>query len=57
MNMPSTYLYGTAYFRPPNPPRRDHRAHLMKIREGLGFDIIRVHMQWNAIHRQADHYE
>jgi beta-galactosidase len=53
----SGYLYGTAYFRPPNPPRHEHRAHLTKIRDELNFDIIRVRMQWNAIHRRPDSFD
>ena len=57
MNIPSAYLYGTAYFRPPNPPRHEHREHLTKIRQELGFDVIRLRMQWNAIHRQPDRYD
>ena len=57
MNIPSAYLYGAAYFRPPNPPRHEHREHLTKIRQELGFDVIRLRMQWNAIHRQPDRYD
>lgn len=53
----SGYLYGTAYFRPPNSPRHEHREYLAKIRRELGFQVIRVRMQWNAIHRQLDRYE
>ncbi len=57
MKIPSAYLYGTAYLRPPNPPRSEHRRHLTKIREELGFDLIRIRMQWNAIHRQPDRFD
>ena len=57
MKPPSSYLYGTAYFRPPNPPRAEHRMHLTKIRKELGFDVIRLRMQWNAIHRQPDRFD
>lgn len=51
------YLYGTHYFRPPNPPRQQHEFHLNKIKKELGFDMIRLRMQWNAIHRAPDHFE
>lgn len=52
-----TYLTGTAYFRPPNPPRSDHPAHLHKVKNELGFDIVRLRMQWNAIHRGPDRFD
>ncbi len=57
MKLPPAYLYGTAYFRPPNPPRSDHRRHLTKIKQELGFDLIRIRMQWNAIHRKPDFFD
>ncbi|MBN1942532.1 MAG: beta-galactosidase [Phycisphaerae bacterium] len=55
--MMNTFLYGTHYFRPPNPPRDEHRGHLTKIRQELGFDVVKLRMQWNAIHRQPDVFE
>ncbi|MBM3800862.1 MAG: hypothetical protein FJW26_00975 [Acidimicrobiia bacterium] len=56
MENSSGYLTGTAYFRPPNPPRSEHRYHLKKIKEELGFDIIRLRLQWNAIHQRPDYF-
>jgi beta-galactosidase len=56
MDETSSYLTGTAYFRPPNPPRSEHRYHLKKIKEELGFDIIRLRLQWNAIHQSPTHF-
>ena len=53
----SAFFYGTHYFRPPNPPRREHRAHLTRIREDLGFDVVKLRMQWNAIHRRPDVFQ
>ncbi len=53
----NTYIYGTHYFRPPNPPRGEHREHLTRIKEQLGFDVIRLRMQWNAIHRRPDVFQ
>ena len=50
------YLTGTHYFRPPNPPRREHRAHLTRIKKILGFDLVRLRLQWNAIHRQPSQF-
>jgi len=56
MDNAAGYLTGTAYFRPPNPPRSEHRYHLKKIKEELGFDIIRLRLQWNAIHQKPTHF-
>lgn len=57
MTQAGAYLYGTQYFRPPNPPRHEHAFHLAKIKNELGFDIIRLRLQWNAIHRRPDHHD
>ena len=57
MQYPRTYLYGTHYFRPPNPPRDQHRFHLKQIKQELGFDLIKLRMQWNAIHRDPGHFQ
>lgn len=53
-DIPKAYLYGTHYFRPPNPPRSEHLFHLRQIKEVLKFDLVRVRMQWNAIQRLPD---
>jgi hypothetical protein len=47
---------GTAYWRPPNPPREKHRFHLDKIKNELGFDFVRLHMPWNWHHRRPDQF-
>lgn len=57
MRLPKAYLYGTHYFRPPNPPRGDHCHHLTRIRKELGFDMIRIRMQWNVIHRKPEWFD
>ena len=56
---PSTghYVYGTAYWRPPNPPRDQHRFHLTKIKNELGFDLVRVWSPWNWHHRRPDEFQ
>lgn len=56
MKKQSTFHYGTAYWRPPNPPRQQHRFHLEKIKRDLGFDLVRLHMPWNWHHRQPDQF-
>jgi beta-galactosidase len=45
------FVYGAQYFRPPNPPRPRHRFHLENIRENLGFNTVKLFVQWNACHR------
>lgn len=51
------FLYGTAYWRPPNPPRDQHRRHLDIIKGELGFDLIRCRLQWNWHHRHPDGFD
>ncbi|MBK8086304.1 MAG: beta-galactosidase [Devosia sp.] len=57
MTEAGAYLYGTQYFRPPNPPRHEHAFHLRKIKHELGFDIVRLRIQWNAIHRTPGRFD
>ena len=56
-NPTQTFLYGTHYWRPPNPPRDQHRRHLDVIKGELGFDLIRCRLQWNWHHRYPDRFE
>ena len=51
------FHYGTNYWRPPNPPRDQHRFHLEKIRNELGFDLIQLRLLWNWQHRQPDGFD
>ena len=53
----SSYPTGIAYFRPPNPPRADHAKHLSIIKHDLGFDVVRLRLQWNAIHCDPDFFD
>ena len=48
--MDDSFVYGAQYFRPPNPPRSLHRAHLENIRETLGFNTVKLFAQWNVCH-------
>ena len=57
MDKGESYLTGVAYFRPPNPPRAEHAAHLKKIKCDLGFDMVRLRVQWNAIHRAPNDFD
>lgn len=42
MNLPESYLYGTAAYRPTNPPQNEFRQHLTCIKRELEFDILRL---------------
>jgi beta-galactosidase len=55
-NSHGAFVYGTAYWRPPNPPRDKHRFHLERIKHDLGFDLVRLHMPWNWLHRRPDQF-
>ena len=57
MNQPQQFLYGTQYWRPPNPPRDQHRFHLEKIKNELGFDLVRVWVGWNWHNRRTDDFD
>jgi hypothetical protein len=57
LSEPATYMIGAAHFRPPNPRRSDHVGHLQKVKTELGFDIVRLRLQWNAIHHGPDRFE
>ena len=56
MDLGSRFVYGAAYWRPPNPPRDKHRFHLEQIKNDLGFDLIRLHLPWNWHHRRPDQF-
>ena len=43
------YIYGTQYYRHPNPPIDQHKFHLEKIKNELGFNLVKYSLQWNAI--------
>ena len=51
MHQQKTFYCGTQYFRPPNPPRDQHRFHLEKIKNELGFNIIKLFWLWNSSQR------
>lgn len=51
MEKKNIFYYGAQYFRPPNPPREQHRFHLEKIKKELGFNIVKLFWQWNSSQR------
>ncbi len=48
------FLYGTHYWRPSSPRRGQHKFNLSKIKNELGFDIIKCRLLWNWHHRSRD---
>ena len=36
------FIYGTQYYRIPNPPREQHSYHLKKIKDELGFNTVKL---------------
>ena len=44
------FVYGAQYYRPPNPARHLHRFHLENIRENLGFNTVKLFVQWICCH-------
>lgn len=46
------FLYGAHYHRPPNPPEDQHPFHLTRIKNELGFNIVKFRLQWNWIERK-----
>lgn len=50
------FLYGTHFFRPPNPPRGQRRQMLETIAREYGFNIIRVYPAWVYFNPQPDRF-
>ena len=48
--MKNEFIYGTQYHRPPNPPRDQHLFHLNQIKNGLGFNTIKLFFEWSYMH-------
>src|SRR5437762_14178728 len=40
------FIYGTAFYRPPNPPGAERREMLRKIAQAYQFNIIRIYSSW-----------
>ncbi len=47
-----TFLYGSQYWRPPNPPEDQHEFHLTRIKNELGFNVVKIRLQWNWLERE-----
>ena len=50
----NSFIYGAQYFRPPNPVAEQHPFHIKQIAKDLGFNVVKVRLQWNTIHIAPD---
>ncbi|NJD01402.1 MAG: glycosyl hydrolase family protein [Ruminiclostridium sp.] len=51
------FLYGAQYYRPPNPPRDQHFFHLNRIKNELGFNVIKVFFEWSYMHTGPNKFD
>jgi beta-galactosidase len=50
------FLYGTQFFRPPNPPRALRREMLKTVAQEYGFNIIRIWPNWDYVNPEPDRW-
>jgi beta-galactosidase len=48
------FLYGTQFFRPPNPPRAERRQMLRTIAQEYKFNIVRIWPNWDYVNPLPD---
>ncbi len=53
----SEFLYGTQFYRPPNPPRSERQAMLKTIAQQYRFNIIRVYPTWDYYNREPNQFD
>lgn len=51
------FVYGTQFYRPPNPPREDRRKALEQIAYELKFNTIKIWVMWNWCNPEPDIYD
>jgi len=51
------FIYGTQYYRIPNPPREQHPYHLKRIKDELGFNTVKLFLQWNTQNTAPGKYD
>ena len=51
------FLYGTAFFRPPNPPRGQRREMLKVMAKEYKFNIIRIYLPWVYCNPEPDRFD
>jgi beta-galactosidase GanA len=50
------FIYGSAFYRPPNPPASMRRPMLKDVAEKYKFNIIRIYSSWVYHHREPDRF-
>ncbi len=50
------FIYGTAFYRPPNPPHAQRREMLQTIAKDYGFNIIRIYPGWDYYNPAPDRF-
>jgi beta-galactosidase len=53
----TAFIYGTHFYRPPNPPRDQRRAMLKTIAEKYRFNLIRVYPTWDYYNPAPERFE
>ncbi len=51
------FIYGSAFFRPPNPPPEERREMLRAIARDYHFNIIRIYLAWVYCNPKPDQFD
>jgi beta-galactosidase len=51
------FIYGTQFYRPPNPPRSQRRAMLRAIAQDYRFNLVRVYPTWDYYNPEPERFE
>jgi beta-galactosidase GanA len=55
--VPQEFIYGTEFFRPPNPPRALRHEMLKAIANEYKFNIIRIYCSWVYLNPEPDKFD
>ena len=55
--VPQEFIYGTEFFRPPNPPRALRHEMLKAIGNEYKFNIIRIYCSWVYLNPEPDKFD
>jgi beta-galactosidase len=55
--IPQEFIYGTEFFRPPNPPRALRHEMLKAIANEYKFNIIRIYCSWVYLNPEPDQFD
>ncbi len=55
-SQPDDFIYGSAFYRPPNPPREMRREMLRAIAQKYKFNIIRIYPGWDYYNPGPDQF-